>query len=321
MNKNRKTSAILGWMIGDALGTTLEFKNHLEAKQILSKYSNFVEGLVGKGPFHCVPGQFTDDTEMGLAIMSILNKYGYYHQEKVANKYHQWYQSYPKDIGNTIRNTVQYSTANKMINAAKKFNSQSLSNGFLMRLPPLIVFYSNEPPEKLITVIKLDIKLTHSHPEAEYIALVYGLMLKKAILGYSANEVYQFGSHLSGPKSDLLTNLFYCVAKNRDYFEYQNQRYTLETIGESNIGFVGYAFWLLLLSLRKFTSYHHCILWIVSLGGDTDTNACIVGAVMGALYPESIPIKWINSVLNYQDSVRFKNYPLANPKVWKKWII
>ena len=47
-------------------------KTSIEAKKIISNNFNFMDGLVGLGPFNLEPGQVTDDTEMSLA------KYGSY---------------------------------------------------------------------------------------------------------------------------------------------------------------------------------------------------------------------------------------------------
>ena len=58
-----------------------------------------------------------------------------------------------------------------------------------------------------------------------------------------------------------------------------------------------YTFYYLKLEL----SYEEAIRRTLLLGGDTDTNAAIVGGLMGAYHGvDAIPEKWRNAVLNSQ---------------------
>ena len=45
--KYKARNAIFGAIIGDSLGSTLEFQKTKNAKMLVSKYSNFENGLVG----------------------------------------------------------------------------------------------------------------------------------------------------------------------------------------------------------------------------------------------------------------------------------
>lgn len=315
----RARYSILGAMIGDALGTTLEFSTTTKAQKILDNYSNFKDGLIGLGQFNLVPGQFTDDTEMALAIMSVIISAGKYDQTLVSRAYRYWYLSDPFDIGRTTQQAVSQKSMDAMLKAAVMYNSESLSNGFLMRLFGLVGLYYDKSREELLNSIVLDVKLTHGHPEAPYIAMIYGLLLYNAINGLSANDIYLLGRKKC-KHSPLVKTIYDAVDNGRDYFVYHNHKYLLSQIDSQMIGFVGYAFWLLLLSLKKYKSYEMAIINTVRRGGDTDTNACIVGAVMGALYPDTIPILWIKSVTTFIDENRFRNYPIANPMIWVKWL-
>lgn len=310
--------AILGGIIGDALGATLEFTTSQNSKSIIAKHSNFSDGLIGLGPFNLAPGQPTDDTEMALAIMSVINKYGSYQQELVAEAYHRWFLSNPPDIGTTTSTAISQQTAEKMIITSKEHNKNSLSNGFLMRLFGLVALYYNRSSRELESAIYEDVVLTHSHPEAKAIAYIYGIMLLGAIRGKSADDIYSWGEE-NIHRSMLLNTIYGAVNTGKKFFHYEDSVYYLDNIDSVKIGFVGYALWLLLIMLRKYRSYENAILEVVGYGGDTDTNACIVGAVMGALYPETVPKRWIRSVLQCR-SQRQKTYPISNPSVWMEWL-
>ena len=312
--------AILGAMIGDALGTTFEFTKKGDAIKIADKYSNKLNyGLIGAGPFNLSPGQFTDDTEMSLAIMSIIVNRGIYDQYLVSKAYHEWYQSNPFDIGNTVFNAISHKSRSGMLHAARKYNNHSLSNGFLMRLFGLVSLYYNKSKYDLVYAIIQDIELTHSHPETIHIGIIYGLMLNMAIHGSTANQIYWWGRK-NCKRSKLFNTIYHAVNKNQDWFVYDGKRYDLSRIDQDCPGFVGYACWLLLFSLKFFSSYQTTMMYIVQLGGDTDTNACIVGAIMGSLYPSTIPKAWIKSVTSFRSESRFNEYPISNPTIWLQWL-
>jgi len=55
---DRYRGALLGLAVGDAVGTTLEFKPPGSFTP--------VNDMVGGGPFGLAPGQWTDDTSMAL---------------------------------------------------------------------------------------------------------------------------------------------------------------------------------------------------------------------------------------------------------------
>ena len=318
-NVSRARHAIFGAIIGDALGTTFEFSRSDDARKIIIKHNNFKNGLIGLGPFGLVPGQFTDDTEMSLAIMSVIFNNGSYDQKLVSKAYHSWYLSNPFDMGQTTRIAVSQKSVSDMLNASAKYSKESLSNGFLMRLFGLVGLYYNKTKQELVNAIVQDVMLTHSHPEAVHIGIIYGLMLHGAIQGMNTNQIYLWGKN-NCTASPLITSIYEAVDNDRNSFMYNGTKYVLAQIDSEMIGFVGYAFWLLLRSLKYFSSYEKAMLDIVGRGGDTDTNACIVGAVMGALYPDTIPKSWIKSVLTFDAKSRFQFYPMANPKVWAKWL-
>lgn len=317
--KNRAQSCILGAMIGDSLGSTLEFTNKKDASKILKKYQNFNGGLVGKGPFNLVPGQFTDDSEVALANMSVITKIGYYDQKLVAKAYHQWYLSKPFDIGNATKAAFIKKTNEEMIKVANTVNYTSLSNGFLMRIYGLVALHYNKTRKELFHAISDDVELTHGNPEAHSIAITYGIMLWMAIHGKDASSIYQWGKK-NTIHSPLISAVYQAVELELNYFDYRKQKYYFSQIDSKLCGFVGFAFWLVLLSLKDMTNYYDAIIYVVSLGGDTDTNACIVGALMGALYPDSIPNLWINDLLNCNAKKRYINYKYADPKIWSQWL-
>jgi ADP-ribosylglycohydrolase len=98
--EGRARGAWLGQIVGDALGTTLEFKT---AAEIAGSYPNGLRELVGGGPFRLRPGQVTDDTEMALGLARAIVKHGDYRADAAAAAYVDSCRSEPFDIGATTR--------------------------------------------------------------------------------------------------------------------------------------------------------------------------------------------------------------------------
>ena len=120
-------------------------------------------------------------------------------------------------------------------------------------------------------------------------------MLWKAINGNDANNIYQWGERHA--RSQLLNAIFDAVNNDKNILTYNGEKINISQIDTNISGFVGFAFWLLLRAIKYHNSYQDAILEVVKYGGDTDTNACIVGAVIGALYPETIPRIWIDNII------------------------
>jgi len=90
---------------GDALGTTLEFKSPATFEPI--------KDIVGGGPFHLKPGQWTDDTSMVLCLAESLIKRKEFDPVDQMERYVRWYREGRLsstgrcfDIGGTTRSAL-----------------------------------------------------------------------------------------------------------------------------------------------------------------------------------------------------------------------
>ena len=101
----RYRGSLLGLAVGDALGTTLEFKAPGTFKPITY--------MVGGGPFNLSPGEWTDDTSMALCLAESLTKKNDLDLDDQLKRYIQWWKfghfsSTGKcfDIGTTVRKAL-----------------------------------------------------------------------------------------------------------------------------------------------------------------------------------------------------------------------
>ena len=82
--RDRARGALVGLAVGDAVGTTLEFKSR-DACQLLTD-------MIGGGPFRLQAGQWTDDTAMALALADSLVSDGDLSEEDLMRRFVDWHE-------------------------------------------------------------------------------------------------------------------------------------------------------------------------------------------------------------------------------------
>jgi len=99
--RDRFRGCLLGLAVGDAVGTTLEFKSPGSFKPI--------SDMFGGGPFRLNPGEWTDDTLMALCLAtSLVEKNGFDPKDQMDRYCRWWKEGYLSsngkcfDIGNTV---------------------------------------------------------------------------------------------------------------------------------------------------------------------------------------------------------------------------
>lgn len=133
--KYRYTGCLIGLAVGDALGTTLEFKRPGIFKPI--------KDMVGGGPFGVKPGEWTDDTFMALCLSESLIESKGFDPKDQLRRYLKWYREGHLssngrcfDIGNTVREAlVRFERTGEPFSAST--DPYSAGNGSIMRLAPV----------------------------------------------------------------------------------------------------------------------------------------------------------------------------------------
>lgn len=274
--------------------------------------------ILGGGPFYLSVGQVTDDSELALALADGLVSSGYFDIWSIADNYAIWHNSGPFDQGGTTRAALCKTSISHaaginyelILNCSNDFNKASLSNGCLMRISPLAIAGTYWDEESLSLSAKMDCELTNPNPITLDAVSVYVVAIRTAILTGDAKASHEAAKKRANTKEvlNLLT-----MAETTSEVKLSNGR-IVEPDG-SMMGYFGIALQLAFYHLLKGSSYEHALMDVIIRGGDTDTNAVIVGALLGALYGyEAIPIDWINSVTKAKTQWRRKEYPLLNTK-------
>ena len=135
---DRYLGALLGLAVGDAVGTTVEFK----ARGTFPP----VTDMVGGGPFGLAPGQWTDDTSMALCLAASLVECGGFDARDQMDRYRRWvidgYMSstgHCFDVGLTVHDALsRYQQTGEPM--AGSTDEKAAGNGSLMRLAPVVLF-------------------------------------------------------------------------------------------------------------------------------------------------------------------------------------
>jgi ADP-ribosyl-[dinitrogen reductase] hydrolase len=138
ITENQARGMLLGLAVGDALGTTLEFKTVKPTDKIHTE-------MIGGGVFGCQPGEFTDDTSMALALGESILACMEVDPDDVMTEFVRWYRHgahSPRgecfDIGNTTREALlTYEFSGNPY--AGSTDRDASGNGALMRMAPAVI--------------------------------------------------------------------------------------------------------------------------------------------------------------------------------------
>jgi len=279
---NRFRGSLLGLAVGDAVGTTVEFKSRGSFEPVTD--------MTGGGPFGLPPGAWTDDTSMALCLAtSLLEKNGFDAEDQMG-RYWRWYQegylsSIGKcfDIGTTTLNALEnfHSLGNPFSGST---DPKSAGNGSIMRLAPVVMLYYPDLEAILHYSVKSS-RTTHAALECLEACQMFGGILYRALLGENKRDVL-VEKDLLQFTSEELKEISY-----GDYFE----KAVSQILGT---GYVVRSLEAALWSFWTTESYEEAILKAVNLGDDTDTTAAICGQVAGAFYGETgIPKHWLEKLV------------------------
>jgi ADP-ribosyl-[dinitrogen reductase] hydrolase len=282
--RERYHGALLGLAVGDAVGTTVEFRPRGTFTPVTD--------LVGGGPFHLQPGQWTDDTSMALCLAASLVEKGDFDARDQMDRYVAWMQNgYMSSTGTCFDIGVTTSAAlRNYLRTQEPYSGsedpRTSGNGSLMRLAPVPMFYYPDI-EAAIHFSGESSRTTHAAPECLDACRYFAALLCAAFAGRDKEEL------LSTPEdthfvSSLSPKIAAIASGN-----YQSK--SLDRIVGN--GYVVNSLEAALWCFATTTTYEAAILAAVNLGDDADTTAAICGQIAGAYYGVSaIPAGWLAKV-------------------------
>jgi ADP-ribosyl-[dinitrogen reductase] hydrolase len=270
----RAHGALLGQVAGDSLGSLVEFQ---AAGAITARYPDGPRRLENGGTWDTLAGQPTDDSEMALALARSILEAGRYEPGAALAAYKEWFASAPFDIGGTTRAALEGHPW-----------PESQANGSLMRASPLAVFAHALPQETVVGLVRADSALTHPHPVCGDAAAAFAIAVGHALRGEdpaAAHEAALTWAKASASAS-VVTALEAAVSE-------------APVCDTASPGFVLITLQNAFFELLHAASLEDGVVATVRRGGDTDTNAAVAGALLGAVRGrEAVPDQWRLMVLS-----------------------
>jgi len=285
--RDKFRGALLGVAVGDALGAPFEGMGMVRPADLKRLEKE--------------PGslRYTDDTHMTLGMAeSLLERRGFDGEHMAmtfARNYQQepWrgYGAGPPQIFRLLAQGVPWDKVGGML-----FDGTgSFGNGAAMRVTPVALVYHRDIGS-VISVAAQSALITHAHEFG-----IEGAVMQASTIAYLIG--WDAGEPLM---ASLLLGLLDGFAQSPVYRHKLKQINTLlpraplgEVIKELGNGIAAHeAVPAALYSfLRNHGSFSKAVLYAISLGGDTDTIASMVGALSGAYLGESaIPLLWREEV-------------------------
>jgi ADP-ribosylglycohydrolase len=294
--KSMNSRAIWGALVGDACGATLEFYDD----EITEEVARRAMTMPGGGSLRVGPGQITDDGELTLALWSVLRERGPaqgFPLEAMAKAYAAWYASFPFDIGRTC--SLAFDMLHEWVHDEKKeltyvlrsiheMSRLSEANGALMRVTPIATWWVSHPlrmyggvcveqtAQFAAASAEEDASLSHPGRVTRDANAVYTYAMTLLLLGCSPAETVE--------RVEIMVRKR-CAEVQR-WVEESKKEWEGLSDARVLIGHVRHAFVAALWFLRRpEIGYEEAICMVLQRGGDTDTNAAIVGGLVACYQP------------------------------------
>ena len=263
---------LTGLAIADALGMPFETQPH-DSPALLAW-----DGSYGSSEYHKLgPGQWTDDTQMSLALANSLLENRAYLPINVADSYLKWFKSGDcRGIGTNTKRAMQN------LEMGVSFLASGIplaeGNGTAMRAAPIGVAF-RKSTEHVVFLSGFDSAITHASAEAMNGSTAVALAVAHLVLG--------------GARISLIPTLLPYLTTSRVKAKLEalaSPRPNITAHVADTLEAAFYAF----MSTRSFTE---AVETAIRYGGDTDSVGAITGALAGAYYGyENIPKSYIEKL-------------------------
>jgi ADP-ribosyl-[dinitrogen reductase] hydrolase len=292
--EERALGTILGAAIGDALGAPLEFLTPRSPE-------NFVKDMIGGGTLRWKPGETTDDTQMAKSIMEMYLEKGEYHQPTIINKWVDWRNTNPKDIGLWTEKVLRkwyffnrsdqatdrplHGSDNPAHQVWKAEGMYSAGNGSVMRCMPSAVWWHDDENAMLFDTIRLS-EDTHPHPKCTVGCLLVNEMLWEMMNGKDREEAYRdtLQNFSQYPTTIEIVQAFQ-EAPNHPWDQWENKGYVVDTVKCATA------------ALMQSKTFEDGLVHVVNRGNDADSVGAVAGALLGAHFGVgAIPMRWLDKL-------------------------
>ncbi|MGZ8651761.1 MAG: ADP-ribosylglycohydrolase family protein [Actinomycetota bacterium] len=279
--RERAVGSVLGLALGDALGAPFEFRRATQVPDPVPAFELEWMGLPS--------GSTTDDTAMARNLVRSLVERRALDTSDVLARHIEWLGTRPPDVGNLTR-IVLSRAAEGASDAAREYVEQrgpevSAGNGSVMYCAPLGVAYARRPDELHELAPALS-AVTHWDERCRTACLAVTLAVAALVRGE--------------PGDRAVVDAVTAVAEREGGEELE---YLVEQAGRArpvdgpDMGFTFFTAGLALQVAAAQPTFEDGLRQVVGLGGDTDTNAAVTGALLGALHGRpGLPSTWLDGL-------------------------
>ncbi len=286
---NKLKGMFFGLAVGDALGTTLEFKERDEYEHLTD--------MVGGGPFNLKPGEWTDDTSMALALAKTLIdnhvSWAAGNEEEIKTfriellkNFTRWYRQGMFshngrcfDIGTTTRMALdKFIRSQGTDDQPASTHILDSGNGGIMRLAPVVVYaFTHEPdnPKNIPDPIRN-----------------YAMMLahEQSSTTHASDECLRIARIMARDLTWIVGGNTWDVVTRYIGVEHLDHRDKVESDGYVKNTWQA-ACWV----MDNTDNFRDALLLAVNLGYDADTVGAVTGQLAGACYGyDAIPKEWLD---------------------------
>ena len=281
---------MLGLVAGNQLGVPTEHMGTPEAIR-----QAFPNGVVDLAP-PPKNSPYDDDAAMALLLGESLLASKGFDANDVAKRWVKWMKVDGRGIGITTKRALTLIDRGKEPFEAGRLANQenpgrSAGNGCVMRCVPVALRYHDDP-DRLIRVSTQQAAITHSDERCTWGAAAVNLAARELLHGniYFIDEVV----HRIGDRAPrALREAIHRVPRERE------SDLPIARAGEAGyvVHCVEIAFWF----ATHDRSLEEALIALAQAGGDTDTNAAVAGALLGARYGDvALPPRWIDRITGVQ---------------------
>lgn len=293
-------NAILGFIIGDAMGMPVEFK---------SRYTLMHDPItkMTDNDYDDIPkGAWTDDTAMTLATMDSITQTGTIDKFDLIERFTEWikngkYTASNKvfDIGLSTARAIAKYELEKNPDTCGGLEYNDNGNGSLMRMLPVAYYcYINKlNDDEIIQAVRDASKVTHAHDVS-----IMGCYIYVRYIIFLLTHKDKYASYNMIKCLDY--SMFNEIARN-EYNRLLTEN--IQNIDIDNIdsgGYVKSTLESVIWTILNCENFKQSIIGAISLGGDTDTIAAITGSIAGIIYNE-VPEEWLNEIYNLDYALEF----------------
>lgn len=290
----RFQGCLVGLACGDYLGAPVEFfKNRKEVEHFFGGKELKISSKTDETNKRRIPGHYTDDTSMALCLAESLIKNGFNVKDQFLS-YRQWlleglntpYGDNAFGIGQHTFKMLTSLDENALPNEIDHQERHG-GNGALMRCAPLGLMYFNDLAVLKEKTIKATI-ITHNNFDAVWSCVVLNSFIAYSLLCYNkSNFTGHFISRYPECPDNIKNILLVDYSALPKYYDFDNSGFVLNTLQ------------IVLYSFFQSTNVRDSITAAVFMGGDTDTQGAITGALAGSYYGfDNIPTEWTKTLLN-----------------------